>query len=150
MNQLTIKQVTYDADSTNINAIRRQVFQEEQGVAPELEFDGKDESAQHLLAYWENQPVGTLRIRALDEETVKIERLAVLPHARRKGIGQRLTQTAMNLAQAEGYRQINQIKINSQAYIQAFYQRMGFESVGEEFEEAGIPHIQMIRKIGYG
>lgn len=146
MNQLTIKQVSYHDDSTRINSIRRQVFQEEQGVAPELEFDGKDESAQHLLAYWENQPVGTLRIRALDKDTAKIERLAVLPHARRKGIGKQLTQTAMNWAQAEGYRQI---KLNSQTYIQAFYQQLGFESVGEEFEEAGIPHIQMIKKIGY-
>jgi predicted GNAT family N-acyltransferase len=146
MNQLTIKQVSYHDNRTKINSIRRQVFQEEQGVAPELEFDGKDESAQHLLAYRSNEPVGTIRIRPLDDDTAKIERLAVLPHARRKGIGKQLMETAVNLAQAKGY---SRIQINSQAYIQAFYQRLGFEPVGEEFEEAGIPHIQMIKKIGY-
>jgi predicted GNAT family N-acyltransferase len=146
MNQLIIKQVTYDQNADRINTIRRTVFQEEQKVAPELEFDGKDESAQHLIAYWENQPVGTLRIRALAEDTVKIERLAVLPTARRRGIGKQLMESALKVAQNEGY---TQMKINSQVYIQSFYQGLGFETVGEEFEEAGIPHIQMIKKIGY-
>lgn len=146
MKQLILKRVTYGDEQEAINQIRRTVFQEEQGVAPELEFDGQDESAQHLIAYRDNQPVGTLRIRPLDDNTVKIERLAVLPTARRQGIGKQLMEAALNLAQDEGY---TQIRVNAQTYIQAFYQRLGFETVGEEFEEAGIPHIQMLKRIGY-
>nr|MDJ0798098.1 GNAT family N-acetyltransferase [Calothrix sp. MO_167.B12] len=43
------------------------------------------------------QAVGTARIRYLDETTAKIERLAVLPMARRKGIGKQITMVALDV-----------------------------------------------------
>ena len=95
INNLQIKVVTYAEELTPIQTIRRSVFQEEQGVAPEIEFDGQDETAEHLLAYLDNQPVGTARIRSLNKQTAKIERLAVLPPARGKGIGKKLMEKAL-------------------------------------------------------
>lgn len=128
----------------NIQEIRRVVFQEEQGVDPALEFDGKDEVAQQMIAYLDTQPVGTARIRYLDAETAKIERLAVLSIARGQGIGKRLMQKAIELATEK---KMQEVVIHAQAYIKALYQQLGFIQEGETFDEAGIPHVKMRKKL---
>ncbi len=37
------------------------------------------------------------------------------------------------------------IRISAQAYLLAFYQEFGFTSIGKEYLEDGIPHVEMIR-----
>lgn len=144
MNQIKIEIVTYAEYLIPINAIRTKVFQEEQGITPELEFDGLDHIATHLLAYFNSKPVGTARIRSIDEKTIKLERLAVLPEARRKGIARKLTQKALDFAQEH---HCQEAILNSQLYIKSFYEKLGFTQVGEVFDEAGIPHIKMTQKL---
>ncbi len=46
----------------------------------------------------------------------------------------------MAKAAALGY---PELVLNAQSYAAPFYARVGFEQVGEEFEEAGIPHVEM-------
>lgn len=144
MNNLIIKQVNYLEEITAIQTIRRQVFQEEQGVAPELEFDGRDEAAIHLLAYLGDRAVGTVRIRFLDPTTAKIERLAVLSVARGQGIGKKLMEYASAIAEQNN---CEKIIIHAQAYIKELHKTLGFEQVGDEFDEAGIAHVKMIKTI---
>jgi predicted GNAT family N-acyltransferase len=124
-----------------IQTIRREVFQREQGVSEELEFDGLDDSAEHLLAYRDGNPVGTARIRRLNDKIVKIERLAVLSSVRGLGIGWQLMEEA--IAVARGYADAEEIVINAQEYVTRLYEKLGFEVVGDRFEEAGIPHVKM-------
>jgi predicted GNAT family N-acyltransferase len=141
LKNLQIKVVSSQNEFNSIAKIRSLVFQQEQNVAPELEFDGKDEQAEHLLAYLDDEAIGTLRIRTIDNKTVKIERLAVLPKARGKGIGSKLMEYAIELISSQGDRQII---IHAQAYIKELYLKLGFEQIGNEFDEAGIPHVKMI------
>ena len=144
MNQLSIKTLVYPEAFVEIQAIRCSVFQEEQGVDPALEFDGLDATATHLLAYLNEQPVGTARIRYLEKQTAKIERLAVLSTARGLGIGKKLMVKALDVAQENN---TQDIVVNAQEYVKALYQQLGFEQVGERFEEAGIVHIKMIKRL---
>jgi predicted GNAT family N-acyltransferase len=141
---LQIKIASYESEFPHIQAIRRAVFQEEQGVDPQLEFDGLDPSLTHFLAYWQGQAVGTLRIRHLDERTAKIERLAVLKFARKQGIGSQLMQEALDFAAEQN---CTKVVINAQEYVKKMYKNLGFEPVGEVFQEAGIPHIKMIKRM---
>jgi predicted GNAT family N-acyltransferase len=144
MNQITLELVGYIDKISEINPIRVQVFQVEQGVDPALEFDGLDETAEHILAYLDNQPVGTLRIRYLDNQLAKIERLAVLSAARGQGIGRKLTEKAIEVIEQK---QISKVKIHAQEYVKGLYEKLGFEQVGGIFEEAGIPHVKMIKHL---
>jgi hypothetical protein len=48
---LKIKLVDYSEETQGIEQIRRRVFHEEQNIDEELEFDGLDETSEHLLAY---------------------------------------------------------------------------------------------------
>ena len=144
MTQIIIKTVEDRLENQAIKTIRRQVFQVEQGISEELEFDGWDESATHLIAYLDHQPVGTTRIRPLNDKTVKIERLSVLPLARGKGIGKQLMLEALEIAIERNY---HTALIHAQQYLKSFYEQLGFEPIGNTFEEANIPHLKMIKKL---
>lgn len=140
MNSPTIETVRYQDCLVTINQIRTKVFQEEQGVSAELEFDGLDSSATHFLAYINGQAVGTARIREIDADTFKIERLAVIPDYRKQGIGKQLMKSALSaIAQRGKFLVI----VHAQVYIAPLYQQLGFAIVGEQFNEAGIPHVKM-------
>jgi predicted GNAT family N-acyltransferase len=141
---LIITQVSYKEAIESLQFIRGEVFQREQGVAEELEFDGLDETAAHLLAYLDGIAVGTLRIRQLSPETAKIERLAVVKTARGRGIGSQLMEKAIALVLLDQEKQ--KIVINAQEYIQELYKKLGFETIGDRFYEAGIPHIKMCKR----
>lgn len=144
MSNLIIKTAELPQELPAIQAIRRLVFQVEQGVAPALDFDGQDETAEQLIAYLDEQPVGTARIRYLDNKTAKIERLAVLSIARGKGIGKKIMAKALDVASENN---IQEVVIHAQEYIKSLHQQLGFEQEGEKFEEAGIPHVKMRKKL---
>ena len=157
---LKIEIADYREKIEAIEYIRTQVFQKEQGVAAELEFDGKDNDATHLLAYVENKAIGTLRIRNIDVKnintsieydgtslptfSVKIERLAVLSNYRNQGIGTKLMMTALNTIDRKNN---CQVIVHAQEYISEMYEKLGFVRVGETFTEANIPHIKMIKNL---
>ncbi|MFN6470146.1 MAG: GNAT family N-acetyltransferase [Nostoc sp. SerVER01] len=143
MSNLVIKIAKIPEDFPAIAAIRKSVFQEEQGVDPALEFDGKDEISDHLIAYLDDKAVGTTRIRYLDEKTAKIERLAVLSTVRGQGIGNKIMENALLFIASKN---IREVVIHSQEYVKSLYQKLDFVEEGEIFEEAGIPHVKM-RKI---
>ncbi|MGB5631964.1 MAG: GNAT family N-acetyltransferase [Waterburya sp.] len=144
MNSLQIKTVEYQDEIVAIRQIRTKVFQEEQGVSPELEFDGLDQPAVHFLAYANGKAIGTARIREIDPDTVKIERLAVLPEAREQGVGRQLMETALKvISQQDKFLAI----VHAQEYIARLYQQLGFEIVGEKFSEAGIIHVKMLKHL---
>ncbi|MDJ0532859.1 MAG: GNAT family N-acetyltransferase [Xenococcaceae cyanobacterium MO_207.B15] len=144
MKQIEIKIADYQNKLQEIKTIRTKVFQEEQKVAAELEFDGLDETARHLLAYLDRQPIGTTRIRSIDEQTAKIERLAVLPEARGQGIGKKLMEKALEIISNDNYQVV---MIHAQEYIKELYLKLGFEQLGTTFQEAGIAHVKMIKKL---
>ena len=142
LDSIRIEIVTYQDSVVAIKDIRTRVFQEEQGVSAELEFDGLDDSTTHLLAYAGNEAVATARIREIDATTSKIERLAVLREYRQRGIGTKLMQSALsNIAQ----RNKSTVIIHAQAYIASMYQQLGFTIVGAQFVEAGIAHVKMVK-----
>ena len=144
MSNLVIKLANFSEDFLEIKAIRKAVFQEEQKVEEALEFDGKDEICEHLIAYLDKQAVGTARIRYINDKTVKIERLAVLSTARGQGIGKKIMEEALLIIASKD---IAEVVINAQEYVKALYYKLGFAQEGEIFIEAGIPHVKMRKKL---
>ena len=144
MNSLQIKTVRYQDELAAIKGIRTTVFQQEQGVSADLEFDGLDEGASHLLAYLNGKAVGTARIREIDGDTAKIERLAVLSSARKLGVGKGLMRSALNTILEQNK---SLAIVHAQEHIADLYQQLGFAIVGERFTEAGIPHVKMVKRL---
>ncbi|MBN8562764.1 MULTISPECIES: GNAT family N-acetyltransferase [Leptolyngbya] len=138
--QPTIKVADFRRDFEAIQSIRIRVFQIEQGVDAALEFDGLDADAVHFLAWVGQDAVGTSRIRFLSPQTAKMERLAVLPELRKYGVGRKIVETVLEFL---ANKNIATVQIHAQSAVVEFYRKLGFISEGEEFEEAGIPHIKM-------
>jgi predicted GNAT family N-acyltransferase len=147
MSQLTLTVVAYTEKHSEINFVRSQVYEIEQGINPDRVFDGKDELADHILAYLDNQPVGTARIRCLSEQSTSIEKLAVLSTARRQGIGKKIMEKSLEIA---AQKNVEEVVFNAQEYIKGLYQQLGFEQEGERFMAAGNPHalIKMRKRLG--
>lgn len=140
--RINVKTASWTADAGTLCAIRMKVFVEEQHVPLELEWDGEDERCEHALAYSPDQtPVGTGRLLP----DGRIGRLAVLRDWRGQGAGSALLEYFLELARRKG---LTAVKLHAQARATAFYARHGFEAHGEEFMDAGIPHIEMSRSLG--
>ncbi|MBA1231858.1 GNAT family N-acetyltransferase [Pseudomonas viridiflava] len=140
MNKTTVSVADWQKNNADIRRIRDAVFIAEQSVPPELEWDSEDMDAVHFLAYEGDYPIGTARL-LLDGE---IGRLSVLKDWRGMKVGEALL--TMIIAEAEK-RGLKKQKLSAQVQAIAFYERFGFTVVSEEFLEAGLPHVDMIRQV---
>jgi predicted GNAT family N-acyltransferase len=122
--------------------IRAKVFQEEQLIPKELDFDGKDDRSDHFIAYLDDVAVGTGRLRfAFDKiMIVRVERLAVLSEFRGRGIGKGIMQKMHEYMQEKNVMEVN---LQVQQPLKGFYEKLGYAQVGEEFLEFGRPHVEM-------
>jgi ElaA protein len=121
-------------------ALRRAVFTEEQGVSEADEIDDQDEGATHLLALQGGVAVGTARILWLGE-VAKVGRVCVLTQARAAGLGAALIRAAVAVARDRGARRV---KLGAQAQALGFYERLGFVAFGPAYDDAGLPHRDMV------
>jgi predicted GNAT family N-acyltransferase len=123
--------------------LRHAVFCGEQGVPVALEADGRDGEAIHLVAVAAGRVVGTCRV-LVDGSTAKLGRLAVAADAREVGIGGALVEAAEAQARQTG---ADRVALHAQAHATALYAARGFTSLGEPFDEAGIEHIRMEKRL---
>jgi len=124
--------------------LRRAVFIEEQGVAPEIELDALDAQALHAVVFNAlDQPVATGRL--LDAGgSARIGRMAVDRGLRGGRWGQVVLDALLAAARQKGFASAT---LHAQCHAQSFYRRAGFVPEGAVFEEAGIPHIAMRRRL---
>ena len=129
-------------------ALREEVFCGEQGVPRELELDGLDPVARHLVAVDPSggEVVGTLRLLRAGE-TAKVGRVAVRRSWRRRGIASRMLQMAVEQARAEG---CTRARLAAQMQATEVYSGVGFTVESEPFQEAGIEHVWMGRELAPG
>lgn len=121
--------------------VRQEVFILEQGVPAELELDELDSSAANVLAYQDAHCIGTGRLVNLSAKQAQIGRMAVLAKFRGKGIGKQILQKLVDLAASQG---VLEIILHSQVSAIPFYGKLGFQAQGDVYEEAGIPHRNMM------
>lgn len=131
-------------DIATCRALRRVVFIKEQGVSEADEVDDLDDLALHLLASDAGRPVGTARLLTYGS-TGKIGRVCVLAECRGTGLGAALIRAGLETFRARGG--IETVKLGAQAYAQGFYEKLGFTPIGGIYEDAGIPHIDMVTRL---
>lgn len=139
MNRTTVSVADWHKDNADIRRVRDAVFVAEQSVPPELEWDAEDSEAVHFLAYEGDFAIGTARLLPDGE----IGRLSVLRDWRGLAVGEALLKAVINEAEQRG---LNEQKLSAQVQAVAFYQRFGFTVVSDEFLEAGLPHVDMVRR----
>jgi len=128
-----------------ILSARARVFVVEQNC-PYLDTDGLDRVAWHL---WAEDAGGTVLayLRVLPPgakfEEASLGRVITSAAARGSGLGRALV--------AEGIQRCHQlfgpgaIRIGAQKHLEQFYGEAGFVRASDEYDEDGIPHIEMVR-----
>ncbi len=127
------------------SAIRTAVFVEEQRIPAEMEWDVADASCVHAVAFNRfGLPLATGRLLQHVPGVAKIGRMAVSQSLRGSGVGRHVLEALMKAARARGDREV---LLHAQTSAAPFYSRAGFTPRGPQFEEAGIPHIEMVRAL---
>ncbi|WP_299265368.1 GNAT family N-acetyltransferase [Halorientalis sp.] len=133
-----------EAERADALAVRHAVFVEGQGISEDRELDGLDSNATHVVAYDDGEPIGAARLRQPESDLGKVERVAVREDRRGEGWGRRVMTTVHSVARERGF---TELVLHAQAEVEGFYRRLGYRTVGDEFEEAGIPHVEMVRSL---
>jgi YbgC/YbaW family acyl-CoA thioester hydrolase len=135
------------------STLRTQVFVDEQNVPAELEWDEEDAGALHAVVINRlGMPVATARL--LKSESAgglshigrrgRIGRMAVTRVLRGGGLGRQVLQALMQEARNRGD---HEIELHAQCSAEGFYASAGFVSEGAVFEEAGIAHRIMRKRL---
>ena len=125
-------------------ALRHAVFVVEQRVPEALERDALDDEAFHAIALDGEDCVGTGRLVRQSGGVGRVGRMAVAASWRRRGVGERVLAVLEARARADGLREI---ELHAQCYVEAFYARHGYAREGDVFEEAGIDHVVMRKRL---
>lgn len=148
---VVVSPVRDEAELMQALAIREVVFIEEQHVPEGIERDAEDVRAFHVLAFQGGHAVGTGRLVALGASPSgepgswgQVGRMAVLQAHRKGKVGTLLLGALEGEARRQG---MAGILMHAQLYAIGFYRRHAYEPVGPVFEEAGIEHVEMRKRL---
>lgn len=130
----------WETQRDDAQPVRYDVFVLEQQVPLDMEWDEMDPLCVHVVVYEGKTAVATGRLLPDGH----IGRMAVRKEVRGKGIGGAMLKALIAEASKRGDQSV---MLNAQTHAEPFYRRHGFVREGEEFMEAGIPHIHMRRKL---
>ena len=137
---MLIRLADLQADFAAIKLVRETVFVREQNIPADLEFDERDAACVHLLAFDRDAPIGTARL----DVDGKIGRVAVLASHRRRGVASALMERLQSIARQRG---LAGVWCNAQRSAVPLYEHLGYTITSAPFDEAGIEHVRMERRI---
>ncbi|MDK1289317.1 GNAT family N-acetyltransferase [Pseudoalteromonas umbrosa] len=114
---------------------------EQQCPYPEIDEIDRVSSTQHILLCDDAEVKAYARCYLKCNGAAAIGRVLISPASRGDGIAYALMQKSIETCQS--HYPDKKIEISAQTYLQAFYQKLGFKSVGAAYLEDGIEHIDM-------
>jgi len=124
--------------------IRMNVFVKEQQVPIEIEIADEDKAI-HCVLYDDSQmPLGTVRLLPIDENTMKVQRMAVTKEARGRGVGKDIMTKIESIAKEHG---ATNLCLGAQLHALEFYRSLGYMPYGDTYIEANISHQNMKKTV---
>jgi len=126
-------------------AIRTEVFIDEQKIPVAMEWDDADRTCVHAVAFNRlGMPLATGRLLQHAPRIARIGRMASVQTVRGSGVGRRVLDALMQAARERGD---TEVMLHAQTSASVFYARAGFTARGPVFDEAGIAHVEMTRAL---
>ena len=136
--------ITSSQDQETARKIREEVFVKEQNVPLEEEYDQYEAESTHFLAFYDKTPCGTARWR-FTENGIKLERFAVLKDFRDKKVGGAILAAVLEDIKKHPKTIQKMLYLHAQVQVVGFYEKFGFQKVGEPFKECDIWHYKMTK-----
>lgn len=103
-----------------------------------------DVGALHIGAFAGERLVGILLLRTVGEGVLQMKQVAVDESLRGQSVGRKIVEYAETLAAAQG---CAEIVLHAREVAVPFYEKLGYAREEERFEEIGIPHYVMNKKL---
>ncbi len=129
--------------------VRMRVFMEEQGFENEFDDVDGDSATIHVTLYADGTLAGCARTFPDPDHPDEpgrwvFGRLAVVPEARKQGLGAALLAESERLARAGG---ATELHLHAQCNVASFYERVGYEQYGPVELDEHVEHIWMKKKL---
>ena len=141
---IAITEVSTAEELEQAHEIRAKVLEEEQGFPHEINVDGADQSASHVLILDAGMPVATARLTIMPKGQGKIARIAVLSSHRGMGLGRRLIQELETIGGRSG---LHTLSVEPHAHLESFFRDLGYETVAGSTDIAGHYLIRMKKEV---
>jgi len=142
---LQIREIKYNSpDYRHELELRDKVLREPLGMSLYDENLKADTGDVHIGSFHHNKLVGVLILTRLNENEVKMRQVAVLEEMRSKKIGTQLVEYAESFSRSRDY---TTMLLHARKTAVGFYDKLGYEKVGDEFLEINIPHFKMRKSL---
>ncbi len=144
VDSISIKEVKTPEELKQAQAIRVKILETEQGFPHDMNIDGLDEAADHVLILDDGVPVATARLTVTDSGEGKIGRIAVLGSHRGIGLGRRLIRALEGAAKARG---LHTIHLEPHTHLEPFFQTLGYERIAEPVTVGSHRLLGMVKRL---
>ena len=141
---ISIKEVENEEELARAHRIREEVLEVEQGFPHEVNVDGQDAAASHVLVLDGAVAVGTGRVVSVGPGEGKIARIALLPSYRGHGLGERLIRRLEDAARRRG---LETLYLEPHPRLEAFGRKLGYEKLPSSLELGGHQLISMRKRL---
>ncbi|UYL07909.1 GNAT family N-acetyltransferase [Bdellovibrio sp. SKB1291214] len=142
---IEIKEIRYASSEYQLEVnLRYEILRKPLGLKFTQEELKAEKDDIHLGAFRGKLLFGCLLLRKHDNTTVKMRQVAVQAHTQGTGIGRLLVEASETKAKELGY---SVIELNARETAVPFYQKVGYETIGDTVGVAGLPHKIMRKKI---
>lgn len=124
--------------------LRNDILRKPLGLSFEKEELEREKDEILIGAFEEDKMLGCCMLIKADPGCVRLRQMAVLNNLQGKGVGRALMQFAENIARDRGYRKII---MHARKSAIGFYEKLGYQVTGEEFQEVTIPHYVMEKEL---
>ena len=144
MHAVEYRQIQLDDPSfTPALALRYQVLRKPLNMPAGTEKNRLDQNSAHFVAEAQQQVVGCVSL-FVENEQGKLYQMAVHPDFQKQGIGAGLVNALEQFAQTQ---QVPLVFMHAREVAMEFYCKLGYTAVGDVFDEIGIPHFRMEKRL---
>jgi len=123
--------------------LRYQLFFKKHDLPIHILNDKKEKQSNHIVIANENVLIAYGRLSEIADRAFQVSQMVVSPTHQGQGYGKQLLLKILEIAQGK---KANSIMLNARITAVSFYNKVGFETVGKEFNSTltNVPHIKMI------
>jgi predicted GNAT family N-acyltransferase len=143
---MDVREVKFGSDGyREILAMRDRLLRMPLGLTwSQADLEGESEQFHFGLYDQGGTPVACVVIKVLDEKTAKIRQMCVEEAHQASGAGRQLVQSVEETLREKG---IRKIEMDARKAAIGFYQKLGYQTEGDEFTQVTIPHFRMTKSI---
>jgi predicted GNAT family N-acyltransferase len=139
-----VKRVRKPAELEQALTLRNEIFVQEQGIPAELDDDGLDDRAEHVLVLIDGRPVATGRLVVGKDGAGVLARIAVRSEIRGQGLGKLVVRELERIARERGARTLT---LHPHSYLERFYSDLGYATIPGTDSVGGHELITMSKRL---